>query len=35
VADEYEAKGFQDVKALQGGVEAWKNAGFAMIAPVH
>ena len=28
LADEYKQKGFQNVKALKGGVEGWKKAGF-------
>lgn len=32
-AEEYRAQGFTNVKALAGGVEAWKNAGFEVVAP--
>jgi hypothetical protein len=28
VAEEYQAKGFSNAKALLGGVEAWTNAGY-------
>ena len=30
-AAEYEKDGFQSVKVLGGGVEAWKNAGLPML----
>ena len=29
-AEEYEAAGFTDVKAILGGVDAWRGAGFPM-----
>jgi rhodanese-related sulfurtransferase len=28
MAEEYRQKGFLNVKALKGGVEGWKKAGF-------
>jgi len=30
VAEEYQARGFESAKALQGGVDAWKQAGYPM-----
>jgi rhodanese-related sulfurtransferase len=32
VAEEFQAKGFTNAKALLGGVEAWKKAGYGLIA---
>jgi rhodanese-related sulfurtransferase len=29
VADDFQSHGFTNVKALEGGVNAWKDAGFA------
>jgi rhodanese-related sulfurtransferase len=29
VAEEFRANGFTNVKAIEGGVNAWKQAGFA------
>jgi rhodanese-related sulfurtransferase len=31
VAEQYRAKGFSNVKALAGGVEAWRGAGYAQL----
>jgi rhodanese-related sulfurtransferase len=28
VAEGFRAKGFKNVKALEGGVDSWKKAGF-------
>jgi rhodanese-related sulfurtransferase len=33
VAEKYQSKGFKNVTALEGGVNAWKNAGFGVVAP--
>jgi len=33
VAESYQREGFNNVKALYGGVEAWKQAGLPMIPP--
>jgi rhodanese-related sulfurtransferase len=31
VAEQYQQKGFTNVKALQGGVEEWQTAGYALV----
>jgi rhodanese-related sulfurtransferase len=33
VADQYQAEGFTNVEALEGGVEAWTKAGYGVVAP--
>jgi rhodanese-related sulfurtransferase len=33
VAEEYQSKGFMNAKALRGGVDAWKKAGYGVIGP--
>jgi rhodanese-related sulfurtransferase len=33
VAEKYQAAGFTNVKALLGGVDAWKEAGYGVLAP--
>jgi rhodanese-related sulfurtransferase len=35
LAKEYRQAGFQNAKSLEGGVEAWKKAGFGVIEPVR
>jgi len=32
VAEEYQAEGFTNAKALKGGVDAWKQAGYGIMA---
>jgi rhodanese-related sulfurtransferase len=31
VAESYKKKGFENVKALKGGVSAWKDAGYPVV----
>jgi rhodanese-related sulfurtransferase len=31
VAESYKKKGFENVKALKGGVSAWKDAGYPFV----
>jgi rhodanese-related sulfurtransferase len=31
VAEKYQSHGFRNVKALLGGVEAWKSAGYGIV----
>jgi hypothetical protein len=33
VAEQYQAEDFKRAKALEGGVEAWKEAGYGVMAP--
>jgi rhodanese-related sulfurtransferase len=33
VAEEYQEKGFENAKALLGGVAAWKQAGYEVLGP--
>jgi rhodanese-related sulfurtransferase len=33
VAERYRELGFENVKALEGGVEAWRRAGYDVEAP--
>jgi rhodanese-related sulfurtransferase len=33
VAEQYQAEGFTNVKALLGGVSAWKAAGYGILEP--
>jgi rhodanese-related sulfurtransferase len=33
VAEQYQDKGFTNVKALLGGVDAWRKAGYGVLAP--
>jgi len=35
VAEKFQAKGFENVTVLRGGVDAWKKAGFGVIAPMQ
>jgi rhodanese-related sulfurtransferase len=32
VAEKYQADGFVNAKALRGGVDAWKQAGYGLMA---
>jgi rhodanese-related sulfurtransferase len=32
VAEKYQNEGFTNAKALRGGVDAWKKAGYGMVA---
>jgi len=35
VAERYEREGFTGAKALLGGVDAWREAGYPMIGPIE